>query len=270
MFSTITLMTIIYFIVSVIYFQLAAHLLYEDKNSVVNRIFSLSMLALSVWSACLAIVSTTPSIEIAMQFKRISAFAWSFFFALFLNSVILLTDKKSIIESMFVKHLLYLPAIITCYAFSISNTTTKIVYQLTPIWYGWKNNAPNTIWLHIFNFYFISYLFFSLLLLLQWKNRTIFAAQKKVAKIIVASYGLAFIICTITDIILPRFTGVVAPDTACILAIMPTAAIFYAIKKFKLTTITHTNLANDILRNINECFFYLISTALSRKPMTQL
>ena len=142
-----------------------------DSKLIINRIFLLSSLALSVWLLGFAMANSQSTVEVALLWRRFAAIGWTSIFSLILHFFLLITDDSR--ESTFCKFrpLLYIPSLILMFVFSFSNKMSAVQYNLIKVDTGWINSVVNNTWDYLYYLFYGVYLAASIFTVWKWKNR---------------------------------------------------------------------------------------------------
>ena len=250
--STIRLIPcLIYFIVAIIYFFLGIYVIRKDNNSAKNRLFFIISMFLSLWALSFGVSSASNSPGTALYWRRIGAVGYLSFYSLFLHFILVLTEKKSIVRRKWFLALIYIPAIILIYNFSLTSYMPNY-YEMIELNMGWVVSAEHTEWSLAFYIYYSSYILISILLLWRWGKNERATRKKKQANLILSTLTLAFIAGTLIDIIPPRLGFNDYPDLSIIFILIPALGILYSIEKYKLMDLSPDRIAGDILETMNE------------------
>ncbi|AIQ45050.1 hypothetical protein R70723_03370 [Paenibacillus sp. FSL R7-0273] len=150
-----------------------------------------------------------------------------------LHFFLILTERTKVLRSKWIYVLLYLPAAVNIVAFGYSSAA-KEQYKLVQIATGWINVSANSWGDLYFNLYYICFTTAGLLLLWNWGRRSKDPIKKKQGYLFMFSYSLAMIAGTATDVIVNRYSSLKLPELAPVIVLIPTTAIFYAIKRYGL------------------------------------
>lgn len=139
--------------------------------------------------------------------------------------------------------LLYIPALVNVYAFSISQKLAEPLYHLQNTSFGWINTSGNSFFDCFFNIYYAGYTLASITLIFVWGKKSKEATIKKQSRILMISYGVALILGTFTDIIANSYVQTPLPQLAPLIIMIPISAMFYLTKRYHMF---NNNQANDI------------------------
>ncbi|WP_249896715.1 EAL domain-containing protein [Paenibacillus sp. PK3_47] len=231
--SSAYIFSLMFFIAFAVYFILGIYTLSIDAHSKLNRLFSVACLSLAVWAFCFSIANSAQDYETAIFWRRWSSLGYGTVYSLLLHFFLLVTERTRILKSKWIYVLLYLPALVNVIAFGYSDTA-KDQYRLVNTAGGWVNVSANGWGDVYFNLYYILFTSAGLLLLWNWGKKSIDPSKKKQAALFMFAYTLAMIIGTITDVVVNTYTSYTIPQMAPVIVLLPTTAIFYAIKRYGL------------------------------------
>jgi diguanylate cyclase (GGDEF)-like protein/PAS domain S-box-containing protein len=252
------LISVIFLISSLFYLYIGGQMLYETIEGRLSITYFLTAASLFIWGSSFSIASSSHFIESVYFWRRIAAIGWGSFFALMLHTIFELTREKKIRFAVRKKLtwwqylLLYFPAILTIYAFSLSSNLATKNYNLVKGLYGWSNISSNNLWDIFFYLYYISYSIIGIVLLIRWNKKTALIREKKQAVFIMLSCLIAVLLGTISDVIFDFYEYRNFPEIAIALLVIPFSSIWYSIKKFRLLPLTPSTIAEDLLVNIND------------------
>lgn len=119
---------------------------FMDPRAILNKLLLLTCISLCLWSLGLSVANTASNMESCLFWRRVSAVGWGSFFSIMLHFILALTSPKYNLRQNKSHLLLYLPAIISLYAFALSNQITATQYNLVQMDYGWVNVAAQNGW----------------------------------------------------------------------------------------------------------------------------
>src|SRR5665647_3115429 len=219
-----TMLSLIFFTSFIFYFIIGWYILSISKGSQKNRVFFAVCLTLTVWSFAFSIANSAADYESALFWRRISAIGWGSLYSIMLHFILILTGHNKIFEKKWTYLLIYLPAVITVFIFSIHGSISRGQYNLHLAASGWLNISVNNNLDWFFNIYYGIYTIASIVLIINWRLK----ADKRTQK------AAAFILGSITDIILSPLIPGGIPQMAPVIILLPITAIFYSIKKYDL------------------------------------
>lgn len=244
--------SLILFIGFAIYFILGMYILSLNTGSKLNRLYCLACLSLSIWSFCFSITNSAPDYETAILWRRLASLGYGTVYSLLLHFFLILTERTAMLKKKWIYVLLYLPAAVNVFAFGYCDSAKeqyKLIYMST----GWVNISARGWGDVYFNLYYICFTTAGLLLLWNWARRSKDPVKKKQGYLFMLSYSLAMIIGTLTDVIMNTYASVKIPQLAPVIVLLPTTAMFYAIKRYGLMGLGKSGRAEPgkILSDVN-------------------
>lgn len=129
----------------------------------------MSSIAMCFWAYGFLMANSAPDAETCLLWRRFSAIGWTTTFASLLHVIIILTERDKNLKKIW-QILLYLPAAINLYVFSLSDRFAVKEYELACGKHGWVNLSVNTAWDYFFYVYYIAYIVIALCILFKWKK----------------------------------------------------------------------------------------------------
>lgn len=225
--------SLVLFMAFAIYFILGIYTLSINTKSKLNRLFFIACLSLSVWAFCFSVANSAQNYEMALLWRRWSSLGWGTVYSLLLHFFLVLTERSHILRHKWIYVLLYLPSLMNIFVFGYSDTARE-KYKLIRIAEGWVNVSANSWGDLYFNLYYVVFTLSGLLLLWSWGRRSNDPIKKKQAYLFMFSYSMAMIAGTATDVIVNTYASFKVPQLAPVIVLIPTTAIFYAIKRYGL------------------------------------
>lgn len=250
-------MSVILLFAGVVHLSLGVYAIFLDSSSRLNRVFFASTVSLFIWAGSFSVAIISPTEEIVMFWRRIAALGWGTFYALMVIFIIVLTRHK--INRIGHKErgipyrwLLFVPALICVYVFSISNQLTSENYNLVNTYYGWRNVSMRNQWDNFFNVYYIGYSILGIAMLLDWRRRSAITREKKQSTLIISTLLLAFVLGSTTDILLDYLVGITLPELGVVFLVIPIAAIWYSIKNYGFMALGPSQISEDLVRHMSD------------------
>jgi diguanylate cyclase (GGDEF)-like protein/PAS domain S-box-containing protein len=226
---------------------------------------------LGIWAFAFAFALNAPSIEAALFWRRVAAVGWSTVYSVMLHFFLVFTETQFLVRNGWTYLLVYLPAAVWVYVFSLSDSMATAHHNLVKTAWGWYNLGVNTGWGWAFSLYCLAAVSTSLGLTWHWGRRSAHARHKKQAALIASTVMAAFLIGFPTDIVLPVLGVAVIPGIAVIVALVPALGIWQAMRKYRLMSLTPENASKDILRTMQEGLLVVDTSGTIRmtNPSTQ-
>lgn len=244
--------SLVFFIAFAIYFILGIYTLSIHTTNRLNQLFFAACLALSIWAFCFSIANTAQNYEAALFWRRWTSLGWGTVYSLLLHACLILTERNNILKNRWTYVLLYLPALVNVFAFGYSDAA-RGHYRLINTATGWVNVSANGWGDVFFNLFYASFTLSGLMLLWNWGRKTDDPVKKKQAYLFMSSYTIAMILGTITDVIVNTYTSIKITQMAPVILLLPTTAIFYAIRRYGLMGMEKSDRAEPgkILSEVN-------------------
>jgi diguanylate cyclase (GGDEF)-like protein len=223
----------VFFIAFAIYFSLGIYTLSINMKNMLNRLFFLSCLSLAIWAFCFSMANSAQDYETALFWRRLSSLGWGTVYSLLMHFYLIVTERNKVLSNKWVYVLLYLPTLVNVFAFGYSETA-RGQYKLVDTGMGWVNVSANSWGDLYFNLYYIIFTVIGLLMLWNWGGKSKDPVKKRQAYLFIVTYSIAMILGTMTDVIVNTYTSFSIPQMAPVIVLLPTTAIFYAIKRYGL------------------------------------
>ncbi len=229
-------LSIMYFIAFMLHGGLGTYSLYRDPKSPVNQIFFALCMALGLWSFSFSIAVNAPNIENCLVWRRVAAIGIGTTYTLILHFVLLITKHQWLKNNKWLKFVLYIPAIAFIWVFSLSPSMAPEQYQLVFTNNGWLKLPQRSLWDHLFNIYFLTYLTIFIKILWDWHKSTDNTTEKPHTQFIMFAFGAVFGLVFLTSYLRSTTHWSTLPELACVFALFPILSSYYAVKRYHLMT----------------------------------
>lgn len=249
-------MEIIPYLVSFIFFVIGGSYVFFGSNIVLtnskeksNRLFFVLCIFLSVWAFAFALAVSAPDMETCLFWRRVSALGWATFPGLLFHFFLVLTQRNKLLKQWWLYFLIYIPAAVLIYVFSLSRDLAIIQYNLTNTPFGWINTPGNNGWDRLYNLYYFGGILLGLVLLIDWIRNTKNPQYKKQGRYILLCFSVSLAVAVVFKVISQLFS------LMSILQILPnimyivTLSIFFSIKKYGLVKMKPISTYEMILNN---------------------
>ena len=254
------LFSLLFFIVFAVYLFFSVYIIRLNPKAALNRSFFAVCLALGIWSFGFSLANSAPGPIACLFWRRFCALGWAPLHSILLHFLLILTGHRFLLKKRWSYLLLYLPAAVNVYIFSLSNRLSAGQYNLqyTPL--GWVNVAINNGWDFFFYAYYATFSLISLALLFLWRHknptdRPVVLQANLTLGTLLSSYALG----SVTDVVYNFIAAVPIPQIGPVITLIPITAIYYSIKHFgimKPTSVNHNELIlTDETRT--RLYFYL-------------
>ncbi|MBW9151529.1 EAL domain-containing protein [Clostridium estertheticum] len=246
------ILTILYFLCGITYVILGIITFLNDSKNELNKLFSVMVINLALWSFMFFLMNCSRNAKAASDFYLYSTFFWSVFYCIFLNFIIILTNKGAFFKKKFAYIILYLPAIISIYLYVFHAETSQNFFETNLGWAYITSKNKGVIWSNFFNIYWFSYIISVMFLLFKWWRNSKIVRERKQAKLILVTTFIAVVVGGITDSLIPMIRRPVMPCIGIIIIVIPVIGVWYSIKKYKLMDLNPENFALEVLKIMSE------------------
>jgi|LGVF01.2.fsa_nt_gb diguanylate cyclase (GGDEF)-like protein len=252
------LFSLLFYFISAIYVYFGYYELNYDDNPNRKYVFLLLCSFLVIWSFGFSIANSAPDYDTALFWRRFSALGWGAIYSSMLHLILIITERKKILEKKWVLPLIYLPAVMIIVVFSLYSPIVIDQYNLIYTNYGWINLSTNNAWDWFSNFYYGSFTLASILLIIIWGIHSD-KKNQKVAILLIVSIAIACIVSIVADVLFNTYIEVTTLQIAPVPVMLPIAAIFYSVKKYgfmKSINLPLPTQKGEILTDINRNKIY--------------
>lgn len=190
----------------------------NDRKSAVHQAFFALVVSLILWTLGLTMSTIASSESIAQWGYRISAFGWGNLYAILLLFILRLTNRPYRNY-----YLLFIPTVLMILVFGLP--LGLYTYDLKFTRFGYALSIVDTFWDYIFYAYYIGYTIASVYLLFSWKT----TREQKQRKQILYSLVIAFLVGSVTDVLLPAL-GFELPQLGPIILVVPIVLFSQALR----------------------------------------
>ena len=228
--------SMIFLLAFAIYFYFGIYIIRKNSERFLNRIFFMLTLSLSFWAAGFALANSAQQVETVVIWRRVSAVGWTTGYALILHYILVLVTEKQMTEARKKSYfLLYIPAIICLFVFSLYTPTALDYHQMQEVKYGWINTSAAHGWDYFFYSYYISYILASIGLLINWYRESDNPNNRAQAKLLIISLLTVMVLGSFTDMIMVKLADVSAlPQLGPLIVLILIYAFYYSNRKYEL------------------------------------
>ncbi|KPU44637.1 phytochrome-like protein cph2 [Oxobacter pfennigii] len=228
------LFSLLFFTAFAIYLFFGIYIIHLNPKASLNKLFLIVCISLCLWSFGFSIANSAPDLKTCLFWRRISALGWSSIYSILLHFLLVLTGKTSVLKRGWFCLMLYFPALINLYVFSLSDNMAALQYSLIKLDYGWINVAVNNGWDLFFYFYYGGYTLACLGLVFIWQRKATDKNIRMQAMLICISLFAALLLGSLTDVVLSSNLTNPLPQMAPVFTLIPIMAIYYSIKRYGL------------------------------------
>ncbi len=229
-----TLISLIFYIIFVIYILLGVYSITLNKKESLNRVFLFICLSISIWSFAFTFFNSARTYEDALLWRRISSLGWGVTYSILVHFTLVLTGANNILKKKITYVALYLPAIINVTIFGLYSKVANEQYQLIHTAAGWACIPLNNMGDLFYNCYYLFFSLLTFLLLIRWYIKSTDAIKRKHALYLMISFCVSLLLGTLTDSLANRYLTFKLPSLAPIIILIPVATIHYIIHKYGL------------------------------------
>lgn len=202
-----------------------------NYKPMINRIFLLLAVSLSLWALGLAITGAAHTEQMSSVGRRLAPLGWGTISSIGLHFFILLTGKDSFFKKRAAYVLLYLPSAITIFSYTILPVFGLNADILIHTDFGWVNTTRTDIWDWFYYLYALIFIVTAFVLLISWGRQSSSANSKMQAKILSFSMLAGIPPGTATDV-LPYFLDIRIPQVSAIFMLIMILACSYCISQY--------------------------------------
>ena len=242
--------SLLFFVAFIIYLFFGIYTFQINPKDKLNRIFFAICLSLCFWSLGFSIATSAQTWESCFLWRRISAVGWGTIYSLLLHFFLALTTDRCSRKSWMRCALIYLPAVVSVYVFGISRAVAINQYNFLETNYGWVNVSIQNAWTTFFHVYYIGYILACLVLILRWrKKHSDSHSIRKQANLFLSSIIAAFLLGSLTDVLLTSLVKSPLPQMAPLFTLLPVGALCFSMKNYKLMERPHQKDRNILISN---------------------
>lgn len=246
----------LFFLICGSYTYFGCYIVSVNSKEKSNRLFFVLCIFLSVWAFGLAMSISAADLDSSFFWRRVSALGWCTFAGILLHFFLILTAKKRLLKKWWIYFLIYIPAAVFIYVYSLSHDLSILQYNLIATPLGWINKAPNNGWNILYYLYYYGYIAIGLGVLWQWGEQSGDEQNKKLAKLILYGFAISLLIGLILGILGHELFLTGATQKVSNIMFVATLAIFYSIKKYKLVSMPPIDRDEIILNNVTRTKIY--------------
>lgn len=239
--DTPLLLSLVYFATFIIYVFFSIYVLLLNPKAQINRVFFLIPFNMAIWSFAFSIANNSPNYDTALFWRRVAAIGWGSVFSCILHFIAILTLTEEKYKSYRRKYfILYVPAVINIIVFCLYGPIARLQYNLVLTRFGWTNVSVNNYWDWFYNFYYISCICITIVLLIFYGIRTTEKRIQRQSLLLILTFFVAFILGSITDIFLGALFDIPSVQTGPIVILIPVLAFYIVIKRYGLINVIHS------------------------------
>ena len=242
------LLLILHIISFLIYSYLAVFILVENYKSSLNRICSIFLTCLGLWSFGY-IFMNIPQIspDTARLFMNISAIFRTSHPSFFLILALIFSKNEGILNLKKRNSYIIIFLILGILIYKQWDKTT----------FSWFGAHLESVWPYLYYLYYLSFMGQGLYLILDFMEKTIEPNKKRQAKIISISAIITILIVSMINIVLPEWKIYFVPDITDIVMLVWAIGLVYAIAKYGFLIITPDIAVGNIIATMTDSLILL-------------
>jgi len=255
------MISLLFFAVGTVVLASGIFTLQSNHKAPANRAFFALTVAITIWSTGMALSTIAPDAATCEALRRFSALGWGTAYAILLHFILIITGKSFPNKKWYFYACLYLPALITVFAFVVPNGMNPFPYRLYHTEYGWINVAENNVWDWIFYAYYIGFIVLGLVIIYRWGKESSDKIIKKKSRLIFLAIIIALILGTLTDVVLSSLISEL-PQMAPVIMLIPILAIYHILQKDSFGITEGVDKKTSYMSIFTGVLIYLILTTL--------
>jgi diguanylate cyclase (GGDEF)-like protein len=208
--------------------------LYAIQNNIrtpINRTFLALSCAMLFWCLGLAVTVVAENEEICAFGRRLAPIGWGAICSIMLHYILLLTKKDNQLKRWWIYPLLYLPSVVTIFAYTYLPLINLNQDNLIRNELGWLNISKTDAWDWFYYGYCFIFIAIAVIIIYLWAKDSASENIKKQVKLLMSSILAASVLGSFTDI-LPVFLKIRIPQFSPVFVLFPIAAISYSVKYY--------------------------------------
>ncbi len=232
--STAMIYTTLFLIIGSLSVILGVNILLAGPKVRENRLFFAVSLLLGLWAFGFSAALAAPNAGQCLVWRRVAAFGWSMLFAVVVHFALAITGHGKLLGRPWVYGLIYLPALLCAWVFSLYGPMAQEQYHLVSVGGLWVNEQVNNGW----DYFFYGYLFCSVTIsmALFWRmwRKSPEEGRRQQGLAMMASLGAAVLLGSVTDLVNSTFWLLPIPQMAPVAFLIPNIAVNRSIRKYSL------------------------------------
>lgn len=215
-----------------VYVFMGIYVINLNHSATLNRLFLVMAFLMGVWAFSFSIATSAPTIEIALEWRKIAAIGWGTVFSFILHFFLVLTEQHRLLKKWWVYLLLYAPAVWNLCVYFLVNSVADNMFRLVKTEFGWANVSIDN-WIDLLYYlYYIGFTLTGLVLLFLRGIKSNDIKKRQNALLISFSFLFTIIVGSVTDIFINRYLQNAVLQIAPLVMLLPAAACLLAIRFF--------------------------------------
>ncbi len=239
----------------VLYCLLGVYIIRLDHRSPLNRIIFFCCAIFAVWALGFAVMNSSGDMAVVNRWYDISAIGWCLFSGVALHFNISFTAKKAVKRSWLFLALLYAPGLVFL---ARENMGVFMAADFRFVLFGYAEVPPPlSPWYAAFVLYQAGYVLAALAIIIRWRSSAGLVREKKQAASMVWVTVVSLVLCFIADILLPNLGIFILPGISSVLILIWAGGMIYAVRRYRLMTMTLDYASRRIVQVMNEMLILL-------------
>ena len=232
----------------VIIFSLGNYVIYKNKNRPINLIFMLFCILAGYLSYAESMLRQAADIETAYFWHKMMAI-WPFSISLLFHFILIFTEKKRFFKNKPASYsLIYIPPLVI----SLLNLPAGLITG-DPVreYWGWTYTIPNNSIVYIVILWATVLSFFSFYMCLRYYFRVTDSRKKRQVKYVFTGF-LIFVVVNFVAAGMFPLLKIRVPESGNFANVLLSIFIVYAIRKYRLFTLTPETAAQNIISTMTD------------------
>jgi len=215
----------------------------EQKNALAFAV----AIALAIWALGLGQALSAPTKEVSVLWRRIAGLGWGTFYSLLLHFLLVLTNHKPTRKTWWLLLPIYLPAALNILLFTIPTQLNPMPYNMVKTPLGWTNVAEYNAWDIYFVAFYISAVLTGIAIVWRWGLKSSDENIRKQSKLLFATFALALVLGTLTDMIANAVLTYKIPQMAPLFVLIPISGIYISMRRYGFMNLPQSTGGEEIL-----------------------
>jgi|GEM_PF-1619843 len=234
---------------SLFYLYLAGFILSRGLRDGLNRVFSLLCALFGLWAASFAVMHAFHAPEMAYAAYTISALAWCLYSGMAAHVLLYIAGSGLTRNPWFVTAL-YAPGILLL---AMQWTGHFLGFALYRHPLGWiEIPLTDSPWYWFFILYQVLCISVALIILVRWGLRSPLRRERKQSAILTICISFTFLLCFISDILLPLIGVYAMPSLSPLIIVLLAAGTLFTIVRYQLLSLSLAFASGEILKRIRD------------------
>lgn len=236
-----------------VYIVAGVYVFLDNYKSRLHITFLFMNLSFALYSLAYTFFYLVPTKDFAVFWFRISSVGWTLFPAILLNFALSLTGKYKKLNDTLLQPLIFLPGMV----FLIRSLVYRL-YVKDFVWNGsfWKFIPDySSSWLWLFIFYLSSYVLFSFILILRWRNNSSKNKYRTLGSITSGLILFGYLASITSNFVLPAFQILYIPEFSHLACSIVMVGFGFGVIKYKHSVLTPFTAGEAIFSAMQDMVF---------------